>query len=312
MTAHHHHHGHDHHHHGHHHMPATQSINKAFAWSVILNLGFTIAEIIYALLANSMSLLADAGHNLSDVIGLLFAWGANWLLTRPARRRFSYGYKKTTILAALANALMLILATGMIAYESILRLMHPQNIHEKIVIIVALIGILINGGTALLFMRDRESDLNIKAAFLHLASDAFIAMGVVFTGIMIYFLHWLWLDPVVGLVIVLAILVGTWGVLRDSINLIMDAVPSGLDHTGVKEYLTNIKGVTAIHDLHIWGLSTREVALTAHLVMPNETLTDENYLQISRDLKKQFKINHVTLQVEKGSLEHMCEQIETC
>lgn len=309
MTA-HHHHGHDHH--GHHHMPATQAINKAFAWSVILNLGFTIAEIIYALLANSMSLLADAGHNLSDVIGLLFAWGANWLLTRPARRRFSYGYKKTTILAALANALMLILATGMIAYESILRLMHPQNIHEKIVIIVALIGILINGGTALLFMRDRESDLNIKAAFLHLASDAVIAMGVVFTGIMIYFLHWLWLDPVVGLVIVLAILVGTWGVLRDSINLIMDAVPTGLDHTGVKEYLTNIKGVTAIHDLHIWGLSTREVALTAHLVMPNETLTDENYLHISRDLKKQFKINHVTLQVEKGSLEHMCEQIETC
>lgn len=310
MTKHHHHHG--HHHHNHDHMPATQSINKAFAWSAILNLGFTIAEIIYALLANSMSLLADAGHNLSDVIGLLFAWGANWLLTRPARHRFSYGYKKTTILAALANALLLILATGMIAYESILRLIHPQVIHEKIVIIVALIGIFINGGTALLFLRGKESDLNIKAAFLHLASDALISIGVVFTGVMIYYLHWLWLDPIVGLVIVLAILIGTWGVLRDSINLIMDAVPMGLDHTGVKEYLSNIKGVTAIHDLHIWGLSTREVALTAHLIMPNETLTDENYLQINRDLKKQFKINHVTLQVEKGSLEHMCEQIETC
>ncbi len=309
MSTHHHH---DHHPHGHDHMPTTQSLNKAFAWSVILNLGFTLAEIIYALLANSMSLLADAGHNFSDVIGLLFAWGATWLLTRPAQGRFSYGYKKTTILAALANALILILATGMIAYESIHRLMHPAIINEKLVIIVALIGIIINGGTALLFMRGRESDLNVKAAFLHLASDAFIALGVVFTGIIIYYVHWLWLDPVVGLAIVLAILIGTWGVLRDSINLIMDAVPMGLDHSAVEEYLSNIKGVTAIHDLHIWGLSTREVALTAHLVMPNDNLTDENYLQISRELKSRFKINHVTLQVEKGSLEHMCEQIETC
>ena len=310
MSQHHHHHG--HHHHSHDHMPSNQSINKAFAWSVILNLGFTVVEIIYALLANSMSLLADAGHNFSDVIGLLFAWGASWLLTKPAGRRYSYGYKKSTILAALANALLLILASGMIAYESILRLIHPVRIDEKLVIIVALVGILINGGTALLFMRGRESDLNIKAAFLHLASDALIAAGVVLTGVMIYYVHWLWLDPVVGLMIVLAILVGTWGVLRDSINLIMDAVPMGLDHFEVQEYLSHIQGVTAIHDLHIWGLSTRETALTAHLVMPDDMLSDEDYLRISRELKERFKINHVTLQVEKGSLEHSCEQIETC
>ncbi len=175
MSKHHHHHHHHGHHHSHDHMPTNKSINKAFAWSVILNLAFTIAEIIYALIANSMSLLADAGHNFSDVLGLLFAWGASWLLTRPAGRRFSYGYKKSTILAALANGLLLIIATGMIAYESILRLMHPEMIHEKIVIIIALIGILINGGTALLFMQGREKDLNIKAAFLHLAYDALIA-----------------------------------------------------------------------------------------------------------------------------------------
>jgi cobalt-zinc-cadmium efflux system protein len=303
---------HDHHHHHHAHLPSNDAMNKAFAWSVILNLLFTITEIIYALIANSMSLLADAGHNFSDVLGLLFAWGASWLLTKPAGRRFSYGYKKSTILAALANGLLLILATGMIAYESILRLMHPSQINEKIVIVVALIGILVNGGTALLFRRGSENDLNIKAAFLHLAYDALIAIGVVIAGIMIYFVHWLWLDPVVSLIIVLAILWGTWGVLRDSINLILDAVPIGLDHFGVQEYLMSLRGVTAVHDLHIWGLSTREVALTAHLVMPDDILSDEDYVTISRELKMRFKINHVTLQVEKGSLEHTCEQIETC
>lgn len=308
----HHHHHHDQHAHGHHHAHFSFSHNKAFAWSVILNLGFTIVEVIYALLANSMSLLADAGHNFSDVIGLIFAWGANWLLTRPVKGRFSYGYKKSTILAALANALLLILATGMIAYESIRRFIYPVTINAHLVIIVALIGIFINGGTALMFMKGRESDLNIKAAFLHLASDALIAAGVVVSGIVIIFTHWLWLDPAIGLIIVVAILFGTWGVLRDSINLIMDAVPRGVNHAEVQKYLSKIKGVTAVHDLHIWGLSTQEIALTAHLVMPQDVLSDQDYLDINQALKEQFNINHVTLQVEKGSLDHPCGQLEKC
>lgn len=202
--------------------------------------------------------------------------------------------------------------SAIITYESISKLIYPEQVHELTVIIVALIGILINGGTALLFMRGRKSDLNIKGAFLHLAFDALISFGVVITGIVILFSNWHWLDPVVGLVIVVAILMGTWGLLRDSVNLILDAVPHGIEQKAVRTYLCKLANVVAVHDLHIWGLSTNEIALTAHLVIPDGTLSDEEYLQINQELKEKFNINHVTLQVEKGTTEDPCGQASVC
>lgn len=300
------------HHHHHSHAEHTHQINRAFVVAATLNFGFTLIEAIYAILAHSMSLLADAGHNLSDVLGLLFAWGANWLLTKSASERYSYGFKKTTILAALANALLLILATGMIAYESIIRLFDPSPITENIVIIVAFIGIFINGGTALLFIKDSKHDLNIRSAFLHLAGDALISIGVVITGIAIYFTHWHWLDPLVGLLIVIIILIGTWHLVRDSVNSILDAVPRHIEQSAVFSYLEKIPGVKEVHDLHIWGLSTREVALTTHLVMPEIILQDQDYYQINTDLKTKFNIDHVTIQIERGILKNPCGQMDSC
>lgn len=310
-------HGHGHHHdhshgHGHHHHVPESASNRAFFLATGLNFIFVIAETIYALMANSMSLLADAGHNLGDVFGLGMAWAASWLLTKPSNKQYSYGYKKTTILAALANALLLTLATGIIAYESILRLLHPAPITEKIIMIVAGLGILINGSTALLFIKNSKDDLNLKSAFVHLASDALLSLGVVITGAVVLFTHWLWLDPLVGLLIAIAILVGTWGLMRDSVNLILAAVPRHIPEEKVRQYLGEIPGVTAVHDLHIWGLSTREVALTAHLVMPKKTLSDHDFHEINDHLKDHFKINHATLQVERGTIENPCGQVEVC
>jgi cobalt-zinc-cadmium efflux system protein len=307
-------HNHDHDkHHGHSHAhSAPTSFNSAFAFAVAVNLVFVLFEASYALIAHSMSLLADAGHNFGDVLGLSLAWGANLLLARGASARYSYGFKRTTIIAALINALILVGATAIIAYESILKLLNPVVVDEKIIIIVAAIGILINGGTALLFMRGRKDDLNIKAAFLHLAYDALIAFGVVVAGFIILFTHALWLDPLVGLLIVIAIVAGTWSLLLDSVNLILDAVPKSVDYQGVKNYLAKIEGVTTVHDLHIWGLSTNEIALTAHLVMPTRELHDADFQGINHHLKCQFKINHVTIQVEKGTTEDPCGQVQTC
>ena len=313
MTEHSHHdHSHDHSHghsHAHH---APQSFNVAFAVAVGLNLSFTIAEVIYALMANSMGLLADAAHNFGDVLGLVLAWGANWMMTLPARKRFSYGFKRTSILAALTNALILVATSAVITFESIYKLLTPSMVDEKIVIVVAFIGIFINGGTALLFMRGAHEDLNIKGAFLHLLGDALIAIGVVIAGVVILYTGWMWLDPLVGLLIVLIILIGTWGLLRDSVRLILDAIPRHIDVHGIEEFLQNTPGVVAVHDLHIWGLSTKEAALTAHLVMPEKQLTDEDHEKINVILKQKFRIDHVTIQVEKGSPEHPCLRSETC
>ncbi len=291
---------------------APQSFNYAFAIAISLNLGFTIVEVIYALLSNSMGLLADAAHNFGDVFGLVLAWGANWLLSRPARKRYSYGFKRTTILAALANALILVATSVLIIYESIAKLITITTVNEWMVIIVATIGIFINGGTALLFMKGMHEDLNIKGAFLHLMADALIAVGVVIAGIIILFTGWVWLDPVIGLLIVGVILFGTWGLLRDSVRLILDAIPHHIDQPGVEDFLHGIEGVQAIHDLHIWGLSTKEIALTAHLVMPVKQLSDADFKTINATLKNKFRIDHVTLQVEKGSLEHPCERTDNC
>jgi len=288
---------HNHHDHAHHQPPET--FNTAFAVAVVLNLGFTLIEAIYAIMANSMSLLADAAHNLGDVLGLALAWGASWLLTKPATQRYSYGYKRTSILAAMTNALLLVATSAIIAYESISKLIHPSAVHELTVIIVAAIGIAVNGGTALLFIRGRKDDLNIKGAFLHLAADALISIGVVITGVIILFTGWQRLDPMVGLGIVVAILLGTWGLLRQSFHLLMDAVPQQVDRDSVENYFRQFPGVIALHDLHIWGLSTKEVALTIHLVIDKGHLTQEEYQTIHQMLQEKFKIHHVTIQVEQ-------------
>jgi cobalt-zinc-cadmium efflux system protein len=311
-----HHYGHDHDHahssghsHAHH---APQSFNLAFALAIGLNLLFTFAEIFYALSANSMGLLADSVHNFGDVLGLTLAWGANWLLTIPARKRYSYGFKRTTIIAAVINSLILVASSAVIAYESIYKLLHVSEVNEITVIIVAIVGIFVNGGTALLFMRGAHDDLNIKGAFMHLLSDALVAIGVVFAAIVIYYTHQMWIDPVVGLLIVAIILWGTWGLLRDSVSLILDAIPHYIDYVGVKEFLQSLPDAIAVHDLHIWGLSTKEIALTAHVVMKEGTPANVDYKKINRVLKDKFKINHATVQVEIENSDFLCIRCDTC
>jgi cobalt-zinc-cadmium efflux system protein len=313
MTNHQHSHAHEHTGGGHHHdHPAPQSFNLAFAIAVSLNLGFTLIEIIYAMAANSMSLLADAVHNFGDVFGLVLAWGANWLLTLPARKRFSYGFKRTTILAAVVNAVILIGSTAVIAYESIYKFLHISPVDEKIVIIVALIGILVNGGTALLFMKGAEEDLNIKGAFIHLCADALVAIGVVIAAVIIKYTNLQWIDPLVGLLIVVSILWSTWGLLRDSFRLMLDAVPRYIDYQGVNKFLAELPDVKEVHDVHIWGLSTKEVALTAHVVMATDHPANIDYKYINSVLKERFKINHVTIQVEMENCEFLCLRSQTC
>lgn len=295
------------HNHDHHHEQTPHSFNYAFAVAVALNFSFVIVEIIYALSANSMTLLADAVHNFGDVFGLLLAWGANWLLTFPARKRYSYGYKRITILASLANALILVATSALIAFEAVYKLLHLTPVNEIVIMVVALAGIIVNGGTSLLFMRGIHEDLNIKGAFIHLAADALIAAGVVLAGALIWYTEQFWLDPAVSLLIVFIVLWNTWKLLRDSVSLLLDAIPHYIDHAGVKEYLSQLNGVTALHDLHIWGLSTREIALTAHLVMPEVRLSDAEFEKINAVLKKRFRIDHATLQVETGTVEFPCE-----
>jgi len=303
-------HGHSHsHQHGHH---AIRSFNAAFAIAVVATLAYTFAEIGYAFYADSMSLLADAVHNLGDALGLILAWIANWLLSFPARKRYSYGFKRTTIIAALANAFILVATSALIAYESIYKLFHLTEVDESIVIMVGLVGIAVNGSASLLFMRGAKDDINIKGAFLHLMADALILVGVVVSAIIIRYTNWYWIDPVLGLIIVGIVLWGTWGLLRDSVILILDAIPHHIDHIGVKNYLKTLPGVIAVHDLHIWGLSTREVALTVHLIMPQASLTDANYIKINNVLHEKFNISHATIQVEKGSEEDLCKRAEVC
>ncbi|WP_342147427.1 cation diffusion facilitator family transporter [Rickettsiella endosymbiont of Aleochara curtula] len=297
--------------HNHHHT-AFVTLNVSFAVAILLNSGFLLTEVVYGFIAHSVSLLSDAVHNFGDVLGLLMSWGASVLVKRRATQRYSYGYKKLTILAALANALLLVLTSALIVYESINRLNHPKEINEVIVMIVAFIGMLINGGTALLFMRQSKTDLNIKGAFLHLAYDALIALGVVLAGAIIYFIGWLWVDPIVGLLIVAIITLGSWNLLRRSVELILGAVPYGVNQKAVYNYLKELPGVQGVHDLHIWGLSTQETALTAHLIMPEGGLSDEEYLKINRVLAKEFHIQHITLQVEQGQKKFPCEQSLVC
>ena len=296
--------GHSHSHdHGHSHAPA--DFGRAFAMGVALNSAFVLIEAGFGLWSGSMALVADAGHNLSDVLGLLIAWGAAHMAARPANPRFTYGYKSSSILAALANAGLLLVALGAILFETIDRLFDPAPVHGWTMVAVAGVGILINGGTALMFMRGRKHDLNIRGAFLHMAADALISVGVVVAGIGIL-LTGLWLiDPLTSLVIVAIIGWGTWGLLKDSVKMGLLAVPEKIDEGAVRTYFADLPGVEAVHDLHIWPMSTTETALTVHLVMPGGHPGDAFLHDLAHDLEHRYSIEHATVQVEIGG-EHDC------
>ncbi len=289
---------------GHSHAPL--SYDRAFAVGVTLNVGFVITEALFGVLSNSLALLADAGHNLSDVLGLLVAWGASILARRSPTPRRTYGLRSSSILAALFNALFLLIAVGGISWEAIQRLGEPSPVASTTVMIVASVGILINAGTALLFWRGRHHDINIRGAFLHMAADAGVSLGVVLVGALLHLTPWTWLDPVMTLVIAVIILIGTWGLFRESFDLALHSVPRGIDVKTVEARLAKASGVTAVHDLHIWGMSTTEVALTAHLVMPQAPETDHFLATLRRQLHEEFGIEHATLQVEKGMLTGCC------
>ena len=311
----HHHHGDDHanghdhdqgHGHGHHHHHAPADFGRAFAIGIALNLAYVAAEAVWGVLANSLALLADAGHNAGDVVSLGLAWLAAWLAKRAPSRRYTYGLRSSSILAALANAVLLALVTGAIAWEAVLRLLQPEPSAGVTIMAVAAVGIAINGATALMFMRGRASDLNVRSAFQHMASDALVALGVVVTGgVLLLEPRWLWLDPAVSLVISAVIVWGTWSLLREALALALAGVPAGIDQGGVATYLAGLPGVIEVHDLHIWGMSTTETALTAHLVRPGAALDDALLAEACAELKRRFAIQHATLQVEGG--EHPCE-----
>ncbi|QZD86494.1 cation diffusion facilitator family transporter [Qipengyuania psychrotolerans] len=286
-------HGHDH---GHAHAP--KDFGNAFLIGVVLNTGFVIIEVIYGWISGSMALIADAGHNLSDVLALLLAWGASVAAKRPPNERFTYGYKSSTILAALANAALLLIAIGAIAYETLHRLSDPAPVAGMTMVIVAGIGIAINAGTAMLFMRGRKHDINIRGAFLHMAADALVSLGVVLAGIAIILTGAQWIDPAVSLLIVLVIAWGTWGLLKDSVSMSLLAVPKGISEKAVRGYLSSLKGVSGVHHLHIWPMSTTETALTAHLVMPDGHPGDAFLREAAHGLSHDHRINHSTIQIE--------------
>ncbi|MDP4197070.1 MAG: cation diffusion facilitator family transporter, partial [Bacteroidota bacterium] len=253
----------------------TVSYSKAFGYGIALNIIYTGIEVVYGLAIHSMALIADAGHNLSDVLGLLLAFGASFLANTSPTQTHTYGLRKSTILAALFNALILLIAIGAITVESIRKFTSPDPVQGSVMMIVAGIGIAVNAATALLFIRGKEKDINIKGAFLHMAADAGVSLGVVIAGLMITITGWLWLDPVISLVIVLVVTISTWSLLRDSLHLSMDAVPRNIDIEKVRSYLLSLPGVTDVHDLHIWAMSTTETALTAHLIKENANSYNE-------------------------------------
>lgn len=291
--------------HQHSHQP--DDYNRAFALAVGLNVVFVAVEASYGVWANSLALIADAGHNLSDVLGLLIAWGANLLAKRKPSPRRTYGLRRVTILASLLSALLLFTALGAMAWEAINRLPAATPVPGLTIIIVAGIGVVINTLSALLFVAGHEHDLNLKGAFLHMAADAAVSLGVVLAGLVMLFTNWPWLDPVLSLVISVAIFAGTWGLLRDSVNLAVDAVPRGIVPEEVETYLLSLPGVAACHDLHIWGMSTTEAALTAHLMMPAGASNDAFLHQTAHGLRERFGIDHPTLQIERGDAEQLCD-----
>ena len=295
------HHSHAHHVHGH----GSLNYGRAFAIGIAVNLVYVAGEAVAGVLSGSLALLADASHNLGDVLSLSLSWGAAILSRRQPSSRFTYGLRSTSILAALANAIILLVVTGGIAWEAIRRLNHPAPVASGIVIAVAAVGIFVNGGTALLFASG-TGDLNVKSAFFHLAADALVTAGVVAAGVVIWLTNWLWLDPVVSLVVSAVIVFGTWGLLKSAIGLALDAVPEGLDPAAVRAHLLALPGVAGLHDLHIWGMSTTETALTCHLIMPDGHPGDAVLNEMAQKLHHHFGIQHTTIQIELADSEEAC------
>ena len=288
---------------GHSHAP--KNFGAAFAIGTTLNFGFVILEVVFGLYAHSLALVADAGHNLGDVLGLLLAWGASALARRAPTQRHTYGMRSSSILAALFNAIFLLVSVGAIAWEAIRRFGNPTDVAGWTVIWVSAVGIAINTATALLFMSGRKGDLNIRGAFMHMAADAGISAGVVVAGFVILATGLHWIDPVVSLAISAVIIWGTWGLLRDSVNLALQAVPEGIELAEVKEYLAGLPNVTAVHDLHIWPMSTTETALTAHLVRDVDRCDSSMLEKCCKELHDKFEIQHATIQLETE--DHNCE-----
>lgn len=279
---------------------------RAFVVAIILNALFVAVEFAYGFIANSTALMADAGHNLSDVLGLVLAWGAALLARRVPGGRFTYGFRSTSILAALANAMLLMVASGAIALEAVQRFAQPPLVDGLTVTLVAGVGIVVNGLSAWLFVKGSRGDLNIRAAYLHMLADAAVSLGVVLAGVAMIFTGWHWLDPLVSLAIVAVIVIASWGLLRESMRLALNAIPAHVDASAVETYLRQCPGVLDIHDLHIWGMSTTESALTVHLVMPAGYPGDGFMDEITRVLRERFVIQHSTLQIEQGTTEHFC------
>ncbi len=291
-------HSHAHDHAGHSHAP--DNFGFAFAVGIALNIAFVAAELVFGYAANSLALISDAVHNFSDVIALMLAWAAGWLGRKQPTEQHTYGYRRASILAALVNAGLLLIAVGAIAVEAIDRIRQPAEVAGSTVVWVAALGIVVNGATALLFMRGRDGDLNIRGAYLHMAADAGVSVGVVVAALLIMLTGWLWIDPAISLCIAAVVLASGWGLARDSVNLALDGVPRGIELADVKEYLGALEGVTEVHDLHIWAMSTNETALTAHLVRPGGT--DDSFLHgVCEQLSHRFNIHHATLQIEAGS-----------
>jgi cobalt-zinc-cadmium efflux system protein len=302
MHAHSHDHDHDHQHQHHH----PHSTGRAFAIGIGLNLIFVVVEWAYGVMANSLALIADATHNFGDVMGLVLAWGAMALARRPPSARFTYGLRGSTILAALGNAMLLLVATGGIAWEAIRRFDSTSAVNETVMIWVAVLGVLINTGTAMLFMRGSKSDLNVRGAYLHMAADAAVSLGVVMAGVVMLYTGWIWLDPLASLLIVTVIFVGTWGLLRDSVRLALQAAPENVNPMDVRQFLVGLPGVAEMHDLHIWAMSTTETALTVHLVMPAGHPGDEFFENVIRQIEEKFHIGHATIQIETGTSSNPC------
>ncbi|MBV8124630.1 MAG: cation transporter [Paucibacter sp.] len=298
-------HGH-HGHHGHHHHGDPTRQKRAFSIAIVLNTGFVLIEFAYGLIANSTALIADAGHNLSDVLGLALALGASLLAKRAPSERFTYGLRSSSILAAMANAMLLLIACGGVAWEALQRISAPQPVAGSIVMWVAAAGILVNGFSAWLFLSGAKEDLNVRAAYMHMAADAAVSLGVVITGALMMATGWYWLDPVVSVVIVAVIVWGTWGLLREAVRLSLSAVPAGIELAEVRKFLSEQPGVADVHDLHVWGMSTTESALTAHLVLPDGHPEDAFVETVAERLKARFGIGHSTLQLERGGTAHVC------
>jgi len=283
-----------------HHHPEPTDYSTPLIIGVLLNLGFVIIEAAMGFWSGSLALLADAGHNISDVLGLLLALGAVFLAKRKPTTRRTYGYGRATILAALGSSLLLMISLGGIVWEATQRFSAPVEVDGVIVMIVAGIGVLINTATAMLFFRGSHHDLNIKGAFLHMAADALVSLGVVFVGLGVWYSNWLWLDPVVSLVVAAVIAYGSWGLLRDSFDLAVDAAPKDIDLAAIQQHLLAKPGVETYHDLHVWALSTQQNALTVHLVMPEANAEDTFLEELAAELEHDFKINHATIQIERG------------